>query len=128
MTQIPEAPDKVFIYGTLPGERILRLECGMKSSEEVFVVRDVRLLAYSEYSGTNLLLVNERGTTDDLHIYLTDAQTGKVLLLEDFFYPEEYAEWIGEDVDYPVRDFSISMESHDGDVMDCHCHTNRRIS
>lgn len=115
MTQIPEAPDKVFIYGTLPGERILRLECGMKSSEEVFVVRDVRLLAYSEYSGTNLLLVNERGTTDDLHVYLTDAQTGRVLLLEDFFYPEEYAEWIGEDVDYPVRDFSISMESHDGD-------------
>lgn len=114
MTQIPEAPDKVFIYGTLSGERTLRLDCGKKSSEEVYVVRDVRLLAYSEYSGTNLLLVNERGTYDDLHVYLTDAQTGNVLPLEKFFYPEEYAEWIGEDVDYPVRDFSISMENSDG--------------
>ncbi|MBO5419069.1 MAG: DUF4906 domain-containing protein [Bacteroidales bacterium] len=114
MTILPDCPHKVFIYGALPGVRTLRIDKGVKSAVIDFAVKNVRLAVCSGYSGSGNIVVNESGTEDELDVFLTDAQTGDVLPLSDFFYPEDYAEWMGEHVDHPVRDFSISMESRSG--------------
>ena len=57
------------------------------------------------------MVLNESGLIPvDAYVYLADEDDGTILELEDFFMPEDYAEYVGEGPDYQIREAMVCLD------------------
>lgn len=110
---VPQAPGKVFFNSWNDDEPLeITLKCGSVSETITYAPEGIRLVLYEEGGEEeSVVRVCESGLLPvDAYVYLADKEDGSILDLEGFLMPEEYAEYVGEDPDYQIREVSVCLD------------------
>lgn len=110
---VPQAPGKVFFNSWNDDEPLeITLKCGSVSETMTYAPEGIRLVLYEEGGAEeSVVRVCESGLVPvDAYVYLADEEDGSILDLEGFLMPEEYAEYVGEDPDYQIREASVCLD------------------
>lgn len=115
---VPQAPHKVF-YNIWHDKEALEIALTRGAVSETLYCRPkgVKLVLCADgETEADVVVVNESGLIPvDAYVYLADEDDGTILELEDFFMPEDYAEYVGEDPDYQIREAMVCLDDMSGE-------------
>lgn len=110
---VPQAPHKVF-YNIWHDKEPLEIALTRGSVSETLCCRPkgVKLVLCADgETEADVVVLNESGLIPvDAYVYLADEDDGTILELEDFFMPEDYAEYVGEGPDYQIREAMVCLD------------------
>lgn len=110
---VPQAPDKVFFNVWHNREPVVvNLSQGAKSQTLTCSPKGVKLVLKAEgESEADIVRVCESGLKPTYaYVYVADEENGSIIDLEDFLVPDEYAEYMGENPDFIIREASVYLD------------------
>lgn len=110
---VPQAPDKVFFNVWHDREPlVVELSQGAKSQTLTCSPKGVKLILRAEGENeVDVVSVCESGLKPTYaYVYVADEENGSIIDLEDFLVPDEYAEYMGENPDFIIREASVYLD------------------